>query len=197
MCVLNMLGHSLRRTFLEAAVPASETLALVLVVPGQCGLRCTLHLLSARALGGFWLLFRRSARLEPLRPAQTAPLHQTRTVPGQPRLGVMLWAPGRGGLVPPLPCEVCAPVSLAHPSAPCFLPAGHLETDAVAQHSSAGAALGGPPGFRHLQHRADEGPGQGKPGLLSTETATWMPAPGDLSCPGKEGAWPSDPGLLV
>ena len=41
---------------------------------------------------------------------------------------------------------------------------GLVKTDTVAQHSSARAALRGPPGICHLQHRADEGPGQGEQG---------------------------------
>ena len=74
------------------------------------------------------------------------------------------------------------PTSLDSSSLHLTLFPGLVKTDTVAQHSSARAALRGPPGVCHLQHRADEGPGQGEQG----------PWPGEA--PGWRGAWNEDAG---
>ena len=72
---------------------------------------------------------------------------------------------------------------------------GLVETNTVAQHSSACAALRGPAGICHLQHRADEGPGQGEQGPWPGEASGWTRVPRELSCPSGDGERRWGPGL--
>ena len=64
---------------------------------------------------------------------------------------------------------------------------GLVKTDTVAQHSSARAALRGPPGVCHLQHRADERPGKGEQGPWPGEAPGWTRVPKELSCHSGDG----------
>lgn len=84
------------------------------------------------------------------------------------------------------------PTSLDSSSLHLTLFPGLVKTDTVAQHSSARAALRGPPGVCHLQHRADEGPGQGEQGPWPGEAPGWTRVPKELV---GMGTGAGDPGL--
>lgn len=161
--------------------PLLGTVVVELTVRGQHGLRCDSgpapvsslnEPLAADLMKRGWA--QHSWLLWPPKPALSPrlPLH-----PINPFQPLCCTPSGRRGFDPLLGWASTSPegrsaaILVLHPPLSWSLIPGHGQTHAVAQHGSARAALGGPPGFRHLQHRADEGPGQGKPGLLATETS--------------------------